>query len=183
MAPGLWKPVKWLMIKACEPAWLFWGDGNPGISLSQSMIRNLCQNVELQQDQRKKNEYLILHSVGYIHADFCTRKWMWSNRLHTKRTQTASLPVRFKNPKEPAYLLFSTHAPQAQASHLQMADLNSSLNNWTGINDNSDLCKVHLKEQLVKLTTTDHTWCSKFCLNLIIAFKKILSPNNVYNGY
>lgn len=76
---------------------------------------------------------------------------MWNKRLHAKRTQTASLPVRFKNPKEPAYLLFSTHAPWAQASHLQMADLNYSLNNWTGINDNSDLCKVHLKRAPAKI--------------------------------
>lgn len=38
------------------------------------MIKNHCQNVELQEDQRKENENLILHSVGCIHADFLQQK-------------------------------------------------------------------------------------------------------------
>lgn len=76
-----------------------------------------------------KEERRLYHILSDAFMQISCRKWMGSNSLHTKRAQTASHLVRFKNPKEPAYLLFSAHAPGVEASHFQMADLNSSLDN------------------------------------------------------
>lgn len=89
--------------KTCDPGWLL---------LKEPMMRNLHRNVGGRINA-------LLNSVGHIHADFCRRKWMWSNSLHTERTQTDSHPARFKNPGTCISIILY---PRSQSPGLPLTD-------------------------------------------------------------